>query len=84
MNHVFVVEAHQSAMVYDQMPRRPITASLKTPAQINDAFYDQTFKKAAAFLRMLKYATTETIFKQSLIRYLKQNEYATYRLVKHN
>lgn len=30
--------------------------------------------KAASFLRMLKYATNETIFQQSLVRYLKKNK----------
>lgn len=72
---MFVVERHQRALEYDQILRRPITVSLRTPDEINDAFYDQTDNKAAAFLRMLKYTTNDTIFQQSLVRYLKQNKY---------
>lgn len=72
---MFVVERHQRALEYDQAPRRPITTSVHTPDEINDAFYDQTYAKAAAFLRMLKYTTNDTIFQQSLVRYLNQNKY---------
>lgn len=74
MNDVFVVEQHQLALEYDQMPKRPITERVRSPQEINDAFYDRTPEKAAAFLRMLKYATNDTIFQQSLARYLKQNK----------
>lgn len=76
MDHVFVIEQHQSALAYDQTLKRPITAaSVRTPVEINEAFYDQESGKAAAFLRMLNYVTNETIFQQSLIRYLKDNTY---------
>lgn len=74
INHMFVVEQHQTALTYDQMPRRPITASVRSPTEINHAFYDQTPEKASAFLRMLKYTTNDTIFQQSLILYLKDNK----------
>ncbi|KAF0715024.1 mucin-12-like isoform X6, partial [Aphis craccivora] len=77
MNQMFVVERHQRALEYDQAPRRPITTSVHTPDEINDAFYDQTYAKAAAFLRMLKYTTNDTIFQQSLVRYLNQNKYVS-------
>ncbi|XP_025191838.1 aminopeptidase N-like [Melanaphis sacchari] len=77
MNQMFVVERHQQALEYDQTPRRPITTSMQTPEDINNAFYDQTYSKAAAFLRMLKYTTNDTIFQQSLVRYLKQNKYVS-------
>lgn len=75
MNELFVIEQHQSALAYDQSPRRPITASVQTPDEINGVFYDQTGQKAAAFLRMLKYATNDDIFQQSLARYLRENRY---------
>lgn len=71
---MFVIEQHQSALEYDQTPKRPITERVWSPQEINDAFYDRTAGKAAAFLRMLKYATNDTIFQQSLARYLKQNK----------
>lgn len=74
MNETFVVEQHQQAMAYDQTARRPITSSARTPAEINDVFYGQTSKKAASFLRMLKHVTNETVFQQSLVRYLQLNK----------
>lgn len=75
MNQMFVIEQHQWALEYDQSPRRPITASVQTPDDINDVFYDQTDRKAAAFLRMLKCCTNDTIFEQSLVRFLKLYKY---------
>lgn len=75
MNQMFVVERHQRALEYDQTPRRAITASVNTPDDINEIFYDSTDGKAAAFLRMLKCYTNETIFEQSLVRFLKQYKY---------
>jgi len=72
---MFVVEQHQGALEYDQLPRRPITASVQTPDDINNVFYDQTDRKAAAFLRMLKCYTNDTIFEQSLVRFLKLYKY---------
>lgn len=74
MDRVFVIEQHQQALAYDQKPRRPITATVQTSAEINEVFYDPMSGKAASFLRMLKYATNETIFQQSLVRYLKNNK----------
>jgi len=70
-----VVERHQRALEYDQAPKRPITASVQTPDDINEIFYDQTEDKAAAFLRMLKCYTNDTIFEQSLVRFLKLYKY---------
>jgi len=72
---MFVVERHQRALEYDQAPRRPITASVQTPDDITQIFYDQTENKAAAFLRMLKCCTNDTIFEQSLVRFLKLYKY---------
>lgn len=74
MENVFVIEQHQQALAYDQKPRRPITATVQTSAEINDVFYNRMSDKSASFLRMLKYATNETIFQQSLVRYLKNNK----------
>lgn len=72
---MFVVERHQRALEYDQAPRRPITASVQTPDEITEIFYDQTEDKASAFLRMLKCCTNDTIFEQSLVRFLKLYKY---------
>lgn len=74
MDGTFVIEQHQTALAYDQTPRRPITASVRSPAEIDDAFYDRTHEKAAAFLRMLMYTTNETVFRRSLARYLERNK----------
>lgn len=78
MDLLFVVEQHQSALTYDQTPRRPITGFLQSAEDINSAFYDQTYRKAAAVLRMLKYATDDDTFQQSLARYLDRNKYEKY------
>lgn len=78
MNQTFVVEQHQSALAHDQtVDRSPITMAVRSTTEIDRAFNDvQTSRKAAAFLRMLKHATNDTIFQQSLVRYLKHNRYA--------
>lgn len=75
MTDTFVVEQHQMALAYDQSPRRPISEFSGTSSeQIDDGFYDETYRKSAAFLRMLRYAMNDTVFQQSLVSYLKQNK----------
>jgi len=71
MEELFVVEAFQSSLAYDQTPRHPITASVNTPEEIENVFDTISYSKAASVLRMLKYLVTEDLFKLSLQRYLK-------------
>ncbi|XP_026820838.1 aminopeptidase N-like [Rhopalosiphum maidis] len=70
MEELFVVEAFQSSLAYDQTPRHPITASVNTPEEIENVFDTISYSKAASVLRMLKYLVTEDLFKLSLQRYL--------------
>jgi len=72
MEELFVVEAFQSSLAYDQTPRHPITASVNTPEEIENVFDTISYSKAASVLRMLKYLVTENLFKLSLQFYLKQ------------
>jgi len=73
MEELFVVEAFQSSLAYDQTPRHPITTSVKTPEEIENIFDTISYSKAASVLRMLKYLVTEELFKLSLQDYLKKN-----------
>lgn len=72
MEELFVVEAFQSSLAYDQTPRHPITASVNTPEEINDLFDTISYSKAASVLRMLNYLVTEDLFQLSLQEYLKK------------
>jgi aminopeptidase N len=72
MEELFVVEAFQSSLAYDQTPRHPITASVNTPEEIENVFDTISYSKAASVLRMLKYLVTEDLFKLSLQHYLKE------------
>lgn len=74
MEEMFVVEAHQGSMSYDQTPRHPITASVNSPDEIDGIFDTVTYSKAASVLRMLKYVVTEKRFRQSLKEYLYNNK----------
>nr|AEV66511.1 aminopeptidase N 3 [Aphis glycines] len=72
MEELFVVEAFQNSLAYDQTPRHPITASVKTTEEIEDVFDTISYSKAASVLRMLKYLVTEDLFQLSLQEYLKK------------
>lgn len=74
MDHLFVVEAYQTALAYDQTHRHPITASVKTPEEIEGIFDTISYSKAAAVLRMLEHITTESLFKLSLQKYLSRKK----------
>lgn len=74
MEELFVVDTHQGALEYDQTPRHPITASVRTPDEINELFDTVTYSKAAAVLRMLRYAVTDELFKLSLRSYLNDRK----------
>ncbi|KAL5244511.1 hypothetical protein ACI65C_011922 [Semiaphis heraclei] len=71
MEELFVVEAHQNSLEYDQTPRHPITTSVNTPEEIDNIFDTITYSKAASVLRMLKYMVTENLFRKSLQSYLQ-------------
>lgn len=70
MEELFVIEAHQGALAFDQTPRHPITASVNTPQEIEDNFDTITYSKAASVLRMLRYLLNENMFRISLQKYL--------------
>uniref|UniRef100_A0A2S2NAD6 Aminopeptidase n=2 Tax=Schizaphis graminum TaxID=13262 RepID=A0A2S2NAD6_SCHGA len=70
MEELFVVEAFQGALTYDQKPRHPITTSVSASEEIKDLFDTISYNKAASVLRMLKNLMTENLFKLSLQRYL--------------
>ncbi|XP_025208483.1 aminopeptidase N-like [Melanaphis sacchari] len=70
MDELFVVEAFQNSLAYDQTPRHPITATVNTPEEIENVFDIISYSKAASVLRMLKYLVTEDLFKSSLQYYL--------------
>jgi len=70
----FVIEVHQKSMAFDQTPKHPITASVKTPDMILDIFDPITYSKAASIIRMLRYLVTEEFFKLSLQKYLNTNK----------
>lgn len=70
MEEWFVVEAFQNALAYDQTPRHAITASVKTPNEIESNFDTITYSKGAAVLRMLKHLVTENLFQKSIQAYL--------------
>ncbi|CAH1738621.1 unnamed protein product [Aphis gossypii] len=72
VEEMFVVEAFQGALAYDQTPRHPITASVNTPEEIEDVFDYISYSKAASVLRMLKYLVTEDLFQLSLQDYLNK------------
>lgn len=74
MEELFVVEAHQRSLAYDQTPRHPITSSVNTPSEIGSIFDTITYSKAASVLRMLRYLITEDIFKESLRSYLNNKK----------
>lgn len=74
MEEMFLVESHQGSMMIDQTHRHPITASVKSPSEIDDIFDLITYSKAASVLRMLKYLVTENYFQTSLQDYLKANQ----------
>lgn len=57
-------------MVYDHRPKHPITASVLTPEEIEGIFDTITYNKGASVLRMLKFALTDDLFRESLILYL--------------
>lgn len=70
MEEWFVVEAFQNALAADQIPRHPITTSVKSPDEIDSIFDVITYSKAAAVLRMLKHSVTENLFHASIQDYL--------------
>jgi len=72
MEELFVVEALQNSLAYDQTPRHPITSSVKTPEEIDNVFDTITYSKAASVLRMLKYVVSEELFKLSIQNYLNR------------
>jgi len=54
---------------------RPIHQSAETPAQIQELFDGIAYGKAAAVLRMLENYLGSEVFRQGIIRYVRQNEY---------
>jgi aminopeptidase N len=71
LKELFVIEQHQRALEFDQTPRHPVTASVKTSDQIQEIFDLITYNKAAAILRMLKCTVTDSNFHEPLKLYLK-------------
>lgn len=78
LEELFVVEQHQTAMEFDQTPRHPITASVKTSDDIQNIFKEVICNKAAAVLRMLKCIVTEFNFQEPLKLYLKNFKYVIF------
>lgn len=74
MEELFVIETHQGALAFDQTPRHPIDASVKTPEEIEENFDTITYSKAASVLRMLRYLLTEKLFRLSLQEYLDKKK----------
>lgn len=72
MEEMFLIDAYQGSLAYDQTPRHPITTSVNTPEEIEDAFDTISYSKAASVLRMLKYLVTEEKFQLSLQKYLNE------------
>jgi len=78
MEELFVIEAFQGALAYDQKPRHPITTSVSTPEEIKNVFDPISYKKAASVLRMLNAFVTKYLFKMSLQHYLQTMRYIKY------
>lgn len=75
LEELFVVEQHQTAMQFDQTPRHPITASVKTSDEIQSLLEGVICNKAAAVLRMLRCIVTDDNFKEPLQLYLNNFKY---------
>lgn len=75
LEHLFVVEQHQSAMSFDQTPRHPITGSVNGSSDIQRIFNPITHNKAAAILRMIKNTVTEDRFRVPLKLFLNKYKY---------
>ena len=73
MEEMFVIDAFQGSLAYDQTPRHPITTSVNTPKEIEDAFDAISYSKAASVLRMLKYLVIKNLFQLSLFAKNKIN-----------
>lgn len=75
MEELFVVEQHQTALTFDQIPRHPVTASVKTSEDIQNIIDPVTYNKAAAILRMIKHTVSENNFHEPLKLYLENAKY---------
>lgn len=75
LDHLFVVEQHQTAMAFDQYPRHPITGPVNGYSDILKIFNPITHNKAAAILRMIKYTVTENRFRVPLQMFLNKYKY---------
>jgi len=78
LEELFVVEQHQTAMEFDQTPRHPMTASVKTSDDIQNMFERVTCNKAAAILRMLQYIVDISNFHVPLNMYLQNFKYVIF------
>lgn len=78
MEELFVIEAFQGALEYDQNPKHPITTFVNTPEEITNLFDPISYKKAASVLRMLNTFMTKYLFKKSLQHYLQAMRYIKY------
>ncbi|VVC40906.1 Hypothetical protein CINCED_3A003082 [Cinara cedri] len=71
LEEMFVVEQHQTALAFDQVPRHSMTASVKSTDDIQSLFDHITYNKAAAVLRMIRNTVSENNFHEPLKLYLK-------------
>lgn len=71
LEDLFVVEQHQTALEFDQVPRHPMTMAVKSLDDIQSLLDPITYNKAAAVLRMIQYTVSENNFHQPLMLYLK-------------
>lgn len=83
MEELFVVEQHQTALAFDQIPRHPVTASVKTSEDIQNINDPVTYNKAAAILRMIKQTVSENYFQEPLRLYLENFKYVFYQYTSH-
>lgn len=71
LEELFVVEQHQTALLYDQTPRHPMTASVIKSEDVQSIFDEITYNKAAAIIRMIRYTVTDKNFDVPLNLYLQ-------------
>lgn len=72
LEEMFVIEQHQTALEFDQMPRHPMTTTVKSTDDIQSLFDPITYNKAAAVLRMIQYTVSENNFHEPLKLYLNR------------
>lgn len=70
---MFIVEQHQTALEFDQIPRHAMSSELKSDHEAANICEKITSSKAAAIIKMLHDIVGESVFKSAINMYINEN-----------